>query len=51
VFLLMEAVALSAPAMWTCEAIGMEVTLQPDHAIARIEQLGDRKIYHRVMIP
>jgi hypothetical protein len=29
----------------------MEVTLQPDHANARIEQVGDWKVYHTTMIP
>jgi hypothetical protein len=51
VFLLTEEPASRTPAMRTDEALGMQVALQPDHANARIEQLGDRKVYHTAMIP
>ncbi len=32
------------------EAVWVEMTLQPEHANARIEQLRDRKVNHIAMI-
>ncbi len=49
--LLAKQAAICASAMRAGESIWMEVALQPDHANARIEQVGDRKVYHTAMIP
>ena len=49
--LLAKQAAIGAPTAWAGETIRMEVALQPDHANARIEQVGDRKVYHATMIP
>jgi hypothetical protein len=51
VFLLPKEAAISAPTAGADEAIRVEVALQPDHADAGIEQLGNRKINHTAMIP
>jgi hypothetical protein len=49
--LLAKQAAIGASTLRAGEAIRMEVTLQPDHANARIKHVGDRKVYHTAIIP